>query len=74
MLQEYDSKDRKQEAQIRLYKLTLLSFMAKTEISDDAAGHTKLCSYINRLNTQCRQLFRNETYKLKVLKTAVESF
>lgn len=74
ILQEYDLKDRQREAQIRLYNLTLLSFMAETEISDDPDGVTKLCSYINGISPQCKPLIRNETYQLKVLIIAVASF
>lgn len=73
---EYDSMDSKKEAQSRLGNLNTVMFMSENGIMNPLIGLSKFCAYINWLNTQCIPIpiFKNETYRLKTLKYAIESF
>ena len=66
--------DRQREAQLRLDSLRLSTFMVEHDITKEDEGLLRLCAYIDKINPQCIPLFRNDTYKLKILSSAVAPF
>lgn len=48
--------------------------MQENEIISDGFGLTKLVAELDKINSQCIPLFRNDTYKIKLLSIAVNYF
>lgn len=76
MLHEFDSADRQKEAQRRLHRLRLQSFMTESDITDDSIGLSNIFAYIYNLSLspKCLKMFRHEDSKLKILSSPVVSY